>query len=189
MIASKLFAALCLVWLASELWLGWRRRSGDAARTQDRGTLRMLLITIYASIALAVWLSYRHWGRYPPELRAILFWIGIALMIGGMLFRWWAVRVLAGYFTVDVTIRPDHQLIRTGPYRWLRHPSYTGALATFYGFALALGDVLSFLAIVVPVTAVFLRRIRIEEGVLAEAFPEQYPAYARETKRLIPFLW
>lgn len=189
MIASKLFAALCLVWLASELWLGWRRRSGDAARTQDRGTLRLLLITIYACVALAVWLSYRHWARYPPDLRAILFWIGIVLMIGGMLFRGWAVRVLADYFTVDVTIRPDHQLIRQGPYRWLRHPSYTGALATFYGFALALGNAWSLAAIVLPVTAAFLWRIRIEERALAEAFPAQYAQYSRETRRLIPYVW
>lgn len=189
MIASKLFAALCLVWLASELWLGWRRRSTDAARTRDRGTLRMLLITIYACIALAVWLSYQGWTRYPPAPRTNLFWIGVVLMIAGMLFRGWAVRVLADYFTVDVTIRSDHRLIREGPYRWLRHPSYTGSLATFYGFALALGNVLSLLVIVVPVTAAFLRRIRIEEGVLADAFPDQYAAYARQTKRLIPFLW
>ncbi|HJR72762.1 MAG TPA: isoprenylcysteine carboxylmethyltransferase family protein [Luteimonas sp.] len=189
MIASRLFIALCLVWLVSELWLGWRRRSGDAARTRDRGTLRMLLITIYACIALAVWLSYQGWTRFPPALRTGLFSIGIVLMIAGMLFRAWAVRALADYFTVDVTIRPDHQLIRKGPYRWLRHPSYTGALATFYGFALALGNVLSLLVIVLPVTAAFLRRIRIEEGVLADAFPEQYPAYARETKRLVPFIW
>ena len=189
MIASKLFSAICLVWLASELWLGWRRRSGDAARTRDSGTLRLLLVTIYVCVALAAWLSYHGWARFPPEHRAILFRAGIALMIAGMLFRWWAVRVLADYFTVDVTIRSDHRLIRQGPYRWLRHPSYTGSLATFYGFGLALGDTVSLLVIVLPVTAAFLWRIRIEERVLADAFPDQYPAYAGETKRLIPFVW
>lgn len=189
MIASRLFFALCMIWLASELWLGWRCRSADASRSRDRGTLRLLLITIYASIALAAWLSYRGWLRFPPELRIALFWAGCALMVAGMLFRWWAVRVLADYFTVDVTIRPDHRLIRKGPYRWLRHPSYTGSLATFYGFALALGDVASLLAIALPVTAAFLWRMRIEERVLADAFPGQYPAYVRETKRLIPFVW
>jgi len=189
MIAGRLFFALCLVWLASELWLGWRRRSTDASRSRDRGTLRLLLVTVYASVALAAWLSYRGWLRYPPEWRFALFWTGIAMMVAGMLFRWWAVRVLAAYFTVDVTIRPGHRLIRSGPYRRLRHPSYTGSLATFYGFALALGDAGSLLAIALPVTAAFLWRIRIEERVLAEAFPDQYPAYARETQRLIPFVW
>lgn len=189
MIATRLFSALCLIWIASELWLGWRRRSADTARTRDSGTLRLLLITIYACVAAAVWLSYSGLARFPAELRVPLFWIGIGMMIGGMLFRWWSVRVLANYFTVDVTIRPDHQLIRNGPYRWLRHPSYTGALATFYGFALALGNVGSLLVIVLPVTAAFLWRIRIEERVLSEAFPAQYADYSRETKRLLPYLW
>ncbi len=187
--ASELFLALCLIWLASELWLGWRRRSSDAARTRDRGTLRLLLVTIYCCIALAAWFSFSGRLRFPAGARETLFWVGLGLMIFGMLFRWWAVRVLANYFTVDVTIRPDHQLIRSGPYRWLRHPSYTGSLMTFYGFALALGNFGSLLIVIVPVTAAFLWRIRIEERVLSEAFPAQYAAYARETKRLLPLLW
>ena len=189
MTATGLFSALCLAWIASELWLGWCRRSADAARTRDRGTLRLLLITIYACVAVAVWLSYSGLARFPAELRVPLFRIGIVMMAAGMLLRGWAVRVLAHYFTVDVTIRPDHQLIRSGPYRWLRHPSYTGSLMTFYGFALALGDFGSLLVIALPVTAAFLWRIRIEERVLSEAFPAQYAAYARETKRLIPYVW
>lgn len=189
MIAPRLFSALCLAWIASELWLGWRRRSADAARTRDSGTLRLLLITIYACVAVAVWFSYSGLTRFTAELRVPLFWIGTVMMAAGVLFRWWAVRVLAHYFTVDVAIRPDHELIRSGPYRWLRHPSYTGSLMTFYGFALALGNVGSLLVVVLPVTAAFLWRIRIEERVLSEAFPAQYAEYARQTKRLLPYLW
>lgn len=189
MIAPRLFSALCVVWIASELWLGWRRRSADAARTHDAGTLRLLLVTIYVCIAAAVWLSYSGLARFPAELRAPLFWIGIAMMVAGLLLRAWAVRVLAGYFTVDVTIRPGHRLIRNGPYRRLRHPSYTGSLMTFYGFALTLGNSGSLLVVVLPVTTAFLWRIRIEERVLSKAFPAQYADYVRETKRLIPYIW
>jgi protein-S-isoprenylcysteine O-methyltransferase len=183
------FYLLCAVWLASELWLGWRRNSGDVARTRDAGTLRMLHVTIYACIAIAVWLSMRDTAPFHGHIRLLLAWIGMALMLAGLLFRWWAIRVLAQYFTVDVAIRPDHQLVRSGPYRGLRHPSYTGALLTFYGFALALGNAWSLLVVMVPVTLVFLWRIRIEERVLHEAFPGQYAAYARETKRLVPLVW
>ena len=186
---DKLFPALCLVWAASEFWIGWRRRSDDAARTRDAGTLRLLLVTIYASIALAVWFGSLGMARFPQPWRVSLSWLGIAMMLIGLPFRWWAIHVLSRYFTVDVSIRPDHELIRSGPYRWLRHPSYTGALLTFYGFALGFGSWLSLLTIVVPVTLAFLWRIRIEEGVLSAAFPEQYPRYAHETRRLVPFLW
>ena len=90
---------------------------------------------------------------------------------------------------VDVTIGEDHQIVRSGPYRWLRHPSYTGALATFLGFALCQGDGISLLIILIPVFAVFLRRIHIEEAALAQAFPIEYPAYARQTRRLLPGIW
>src|SRR3546814_7056360 len=100
--------------------------------------------------------------------------------------RWWSSRVLARHFTVDVTIHPDHELVRRGPYRLLRHPSYTGLLVTFLGFALCLGNWLS-LAAMLPVVLAFLWRIQVEERVLREAFPKRYAAYARETKRLVPY--
>lgn len=184
-----LFIALCIVWFASELWLGHRRRSDDPARSKDAGTLRLLLVTIYLSVALAAWLAMRGQAPFPPPSRLPLFWTGLSLMATGMVLRTWSIRVLARFFTVDVTIRPDHKLVSDGPYRALRNPSYTGSLMTFYGFALALGDSWSLLIIVVAVTAAFPWRIRIEERVLARAFPDQYPAYARATSRLIPHVW
>lgn len=186
-LAGKLFVALTTIWAASELWLGWSRRSGDRSRSHDSGTLRMLLVTIYLCIGIAVWLASRAEGHFGAA-RLPLFWTGLLLMAAGMLLRFWSIRVLANFFTVDVTIREGHELIRHGPYRLLRHPSYTGALMTFLGFGLALGNLWSLLVVMVLVTA-FLWRMRIEERVLADAFPNQYPEYARQTKQLIPFIW
>lgn len=185
---DKLFPALCLAWVASEIWIGWRRRSDDTARTRDAGTLRLLLVTIYASVALAAWFGGLGVARFPLHLRAATWWLGIGMMLVGMPFRWWAIHVLSRYFTVDVSIRPDHELVSTGPYRWLRHPSYTGSLLTFVGFASCLGNWLS-LAAMVPVALAFLWRIQVEERVLSAAFPDRYGAYASETKRLIPYVW
>ena len=187
---GKLFAALVLIWALSELWLGWKRRSEDRSRTRDRGTLRLLLVTVYVCIGMAVWLSYRAEGHIGNAgIRQPLFWAGLVLMTSGLVLRFWAIRVLARFFTIDVNIQPGHELIRRGPYRLLRHPSYTGSLMTFLGFGLALGSVWSLLVVMAPVTAAFLWRMRIEERVLADAFPAQYPEYARQTKRLIPFIW
>lgn len=187
--AQHVFTALTAIWAVSEVWLGLRKRSADASRSRDHGTLRLLLFTIYACIFVAIWLSHAGVWRFPASIARPLLWLGLTMMAFGLVFRWWSIRVLAQYFTVDVNVRDDHELIRKGPYRWLRHPSYTGALMTFYGFALALGNVASLLAILLPVTLAFLWRMRIEERVLAEAFPTAYPQYIRETKRLIPFLW
>ena len=187
---GQLFGALTLVWASSELWVGWTRRSLDRSRMRDRGTLRLLLGTVYLCIGLAVWLSYQTAGRIGnDDLRIPLFWAGLALMAGGLALRFWAIRVLARFFTVDVNIQEGHELIRSGPYRLLRHPSYTGSLMTFLGFGLALGNVWSLLVLLAPVIFAFVWRMRVEERVLAEAFPMQYPDYARQTKRLIPFVW
>ena len=182
-----LFYALCAVWFASELLID-RRRSIASARRRDGGTLRLLHATVAASVAAGVALAWFGVARFAPKL-AWLPWTGLVLMAAGLLLRAWAIRVLARQFTVDVSVRPDHELVRRGPYRLVRHPSYTGALLTFLGFALALGSWASLAAVMVPVVLAFLRRIRIEERVLAEAFPEAYPAYARTTWRLVPYVW
>ena len=186
---AHVFAALCIVWPLSEFWIGARHRSGKRNEVRDQGTLRLLIITIYICVGCAVWLSYRGAWEMPFAWQRPLLIAGCTLMTTGMLLRWWSVRTLAQFFTIVVSIREGHRLIRSGPYRLLRHPSYTGALMTFWGFGLALGDWSSLLVAALPVTAAFLWRIRIEERVLADAFPEDYPAYARETRRLIPYLW
>ena len=184
---DQLFAALCVVWGVSQLWIG-RRRSGDPTRTRDRGTLRLLMVVISVSLVLSVRLAQHDDGRLAAS-DARLLWTGMALMVAGLVLRWWAVHTLAQFFTVDIAIQPGQELIRRGPYRWLRHPSYTGALLTVFGFGIALGQLAAALVAIVPITAAFLWRIRVEERMLADAFPDAYPAYARETKRLIPFVW
>jgi protein-S-isoprenylcysteine O-methyltransferase len=187
MTSTQLFILLCGVWAVSQLWIG-RRRSGDAARVRDRGTLNLLIVVIFAALAAGSWLALRDDGqvatRNVPLLRS-----GMGLMVAGLLLRWWSVRTLARFFTVDIAIQPGQELIRRGPYRVLRHPSYTGALLTVLGFGIALGQPLAALVVIAPITAAFLWRIRIEEQMLAEAFPDAYPDYARDTKRLIPFVW
>lgn len=189
MTLDHLFLALCIVWPLSEFWIGARHRSGKRNEVRDQGTLRLLLLTIWFCIALAVWLAYCHPWTMPDAWQRPLLIAGCALMLLGMPLRWWSVRTLAQFFTIDVAIREGHRIIRSGPYCLLRHPSYTGALMTFWGFGLALGHWSSLLVVIVPITAAFLWRIRIEERVLADAFPADYPAYARETKRLIPYVW
>ncbi|USJ02349.1 phosphatidylethanolamine N-methyltransferase family protein [Xanthomonas prunicola] len=188
MSASSLFLALNLVWGGYELLLSRRRRASDGG-AHDHGTLQHLWRVLSAAVAVAVVLAYSGLAHWPQDWGASLQWAGCALIGTGLALRVWAIQVLARWFTVDVTIQHDHQLVRSGPYRWLRHPSYTGALMAFYGLALGMGDGLSVAAIVVPVTWVFLRRIRIEEAALRRAFPIAYPAYAAQSRRLLPLVW
>lgn len=188
MAPAVVFYALAATWIFSELLIG-RRRAADKGKAHDRGTLKLLHLAIYASVGVGVWMAVRGISPFPQALRGPLSWTGCTMMALGIAFRWWAVRVLAEHFTVDVDIRPGHRLVRRGPYRWLRHPSYTGALLTFHGFALALGSVVALLLIVVVVTGAFLWRIHVEEGALKAAFGPAYDDYARETWRLLPWVW
>lgn len=187
MTSARLFALLCVAWALSELWIG-RRRSGDPARTRDRGTLRLLVVVIAASLAAAAWLALRDDGQLAArDPRAL--WPGMAAMLAGLLLRGWSVRTLAEFFTVDIAVREDQALVRRGPYRVLRHPSYTGALLTVAGFGLATGQWAAGIVAFVPILAAFLWRIRVEEAMLARAFADTWPAYAAATWRLLPFVW
>ncbi|MCW0376186.1 methyltransferase family protein [Xanthomonas sacchari] len=183
-----LFMLLGLGWGAYETLLSRRRRAADGG-ARDQGTLRLLWRVLYAAVALGALLSLLGVWRYAPHLREPLRWLACALLAGGLALRLWSIRVLARWFTVDVTIQEGHRLVRHGPYRYLRHPSYTGALLAFYGLALGMGNVLSLLVIVLPVTWAFLRRIRVEEAMLTQAFPEEYPDYAAHSWRLLPWVW
>jgi len=182
------FWIACASWWAMEMFLSHRLRSQDDP-TRDAGTLRLLWTVLYAAIAVAVVLAMQGIGRWPPGARVPLLWAGTALVVAGLGFRLWAIRVLGRQFTVDVGIQPGHQLITAGPYRWLRHPSYTGALACFYGLGVGLGSWASLAVIGVAVTAAFARRMQVEEAVLASAFGADWQAHARRTWRVFPGLW
>jgi protein-S-isoprenylcysteine O-methyltransferase len=116
-------------------------------------------------------------------------WIGLLLFVTGILLRWYSIIHLGRFFTVDVAISAEHRVIDSGPYRFVRHPSYTGALIAFIGVGLYVRNWISLLLLILPITAAFLWRIRIEEQALIAGLGEDYRRYAARTKRLIPFLY
>jgi protein-S-isoprenylcysteine O-methyltransferase Ste14 len=103
--------------------------------------------------------------------------------------RWWAIVVLGRFFTVDVTIARDHQLVDAGPFRVVRHPSYAGVLFAFIGFALAVANWAAMLVILVPIFAAFVHRMNVEERALTAALGDRYVGYMQRTKRLVPFVY
>ncbi len=187
-IAASIFHCLGLAWFGYEFLISHRRRANDGG-AHDQGTLRLLWRVLYVAIAVAVAASFVTALRFAPALHAPLLWIGSALIACGLALRWWAIHVLARWFTVDVTIHADHQLIRSGPYRWLRHPSYSGALLAFYGLGVGLGSPVSLLVLLLAPTWAFARRIRVEEQALLGAFGAQYRDYAAHSWRLLPGVW
>jgi protein-S-isoprenylcysteine O-methyltransferase len=123
------------------------------------------------------------------QLLARLAPIGLALFVFGMALRWYSIIYLGRFFTVNVAVAADHHLVASGPYRWVRHPSYSGLVLIFLGLGVSDGNWLSLLLVLLPPLLVLQRRIRIEEAVLRGALGEVYVRYCARTRRLIPFVY
>lgn len=175
--------------LVTELPHVARKRSSAARdRRADRSSLRLLWIAIVAGIA----------GAYLARARAVgpawtvdasLVTIALSTCALGFAVRTWAVVTLGRFFTVDVAIREGHALVTTGPFRFVRHPSYTGLVLLFVGWSLTFGQALSVAALLVPTFLALAYRIHVEEIALTRAFGASYDAYRARTKRLVPFAY
>ena len=176
------------VWGLSEFGLSLLKRSKAGATSKDRNSLTWIWVVNLGSIALGVWLAY-HLPAWKFPWRAAIYLPGCLLFAAGLLLRWHAIFYLGRFFTVNVAIAADHRVIQTGPYRWIRHPSYTGGLTMMLGLCLCIGNLASLLVIAVPCVAVTLWRIRLEEAALARALGAEYTAYMRKTRRLIPWIY
>lgn len=172
----------------SELGLALFKRSGKSTDSKDRGSLGMLWAVIGASIFLAIYGSYA-WPQFNFGFSGAAYAFGALLFILGIALRWWSIIHLDRFFTVNVAIAKDHRVVSDGPYHYVRHPSYTGALMAFFGLGLLVHNWLSALVLIVPITCMFLWRIKIEERALSTALGEAYTDYMAHTKRLAPFLY
>ena len=121
-------------------------------------------------------------GYKAFALGAFLFW-------GGVILRMFAIRTLGRFFTFQIGIRRDHHIVRDGPYRWLRHPSYTGLLLMQLGLSLMVASLTLTLWCVGGMTVFLALRIRQEEKMLARAFGREFEAYRSETWALVPFFF
>jgi protein-S-isoprenylcysteine O-methyltransferase len=172
--------------LADSLLLYVHRRI--AAATEDRGTKWIIVLALYFGIAAALAITR------VPGLRAYAnnWWtlgLGIAIVLAGVALRAWAILSLGPYFRREVMIEPGQRLVRSGPYRILRHPAYTGIFLIFSGFGLAFGSWVSAAVALLIVFAGTLPRIRVEERALAQAFDADYTDYANSTARVLPHVW
>jgi protein-S-isoprenylcysteine O-methyltransferase len=186
---NSLAWVLVLIYALSEVGLALKKRAKvEETRNVDRGSLTLLWIVIVASVTLAFEFVHAFPAADMGGVRTLRF-LGIAAFAAGLAIRWYSIVHLGRFFTVNVAIAADHRLIDTGPYRFVRHPSYTGALMAFLGLALCLGNWASLAVMLVPIFLVFLRRMQVEEGALLQAFGEQYRDYMHRTKRLIPAVY
>lgn len=183
-----LFSISMAAWFITEiLYKNMLKSSKEDKKDKDKSTLNILWMAIPFSIAASVSTSYM--TRFPITEDTWILFVGEAFILIGIIFRFIIIRSLGKYFTVDVTIRENHQIKKEGFYKYLRHPSYAFSLLTSLGLGLYLNNWLSLLLAFLPPFFAFLYRIRIEEQALVEQFGEEYIQYCKTTKKLIPLIY
>jgi protein-S-isoprenylcysteine O-methyltransferase len=185
--ALPLSAILGLAYGFSEIGLGLLKRSRDDSVDADDSTLRTLWITIVLSVTAGIVASLRLPGAAIAS--PVLVWAGLAVFALGLLLRWYSIVYLGRFFTVNVAIHSSHEVIDTGPYARVRHPSYSGALVAFLGLSLCMANWVSLVVVVLPIFWAFTLRMTTEETALSSALGAPYINYMRRTKRLAPFIY
>lgn len=183
-----LWLLLCLLWLAAEFKLARTAQPEYPPADCEQQSQRLLWFTAVAGLALALLFKSLAWASIPIPylLRQIL---ALALFATGLNLRYQAIDQLGAFFTTNVQIRHDHQLILTGPYRRLRHPAYTGLLLAFIAIGLAMGDALALVVLTLPLLFALKWRVEIEEAMLCRKFGDVYRDYCKTTWRLLPWLF
>lgn len=183
-ICGMLWAGFLLVWL---IWAFKTKRTQVRERASSRLSYSILTVA-------AFYLMFS--GDVPREyLRARLFepnvWtnaIGIAITAVGIAFAFWARAYLGGNWSSAVTVKVGHELVRTGPYRFVCHPIYTGMILAFCGTAIARHQVRGVIAVVLTYIG-FKIKSKIEERTMTNTFGAQYDEYSRVTGAIVPRLW
>jgi protein-S-isoprenylcysteine O-methyltransferase Ste14 len=180
--------------LVSEVLINISRRGDKTGSNVRKGKIsNALIMTVgFGSIVLGIIIGFTakfmniRWLFSPDYFISSL---GLVLIVIGEAMRWSAIRELKKYFTVDVRILDDHKLIRSGPFKYVRHPSYLGLLIAVLGLGATMVNWLSTIVILVPHVIVILLRINEEEKALEERFGSEYQQYRKQTKRLIPGIY
>ena len=187
-IDSLAFTAAYVFWLLPELISSFTKNAGRGARRNDRYSKFFVLGGISLGSLAGFGSAFAASQFAIPLDRPFIFTAGILLILAGAAFRWYAVRVLGKYFTLQVAIQSGQTVVESGPYRWIRHPSYSGSLVSLLGLGLVLSNWLSLVCVVVFPILGYSYRIWVEEMTLVDALGEPYRDYMKRTKRLIPFI-
>ena len=185
-----------LVFWAVYVWAflpEWRVMQGGregvkSADSKDSGSFKVILGGMWAALLLAFLLAFVKAWAFPQSWQLPLFVVGLLMLFFGSLLRRYCFRTLGEYFTGDVKARPNQPVIRSGPYRLVRHPSYTAGMIMFIGIGLALGNWVSFALLTIATIATYAYRVAVEERVLLATIGEPYGNYMKERKRFIPYI-
>lgn len=184
-LSRYLIPAFWLIWI-----VGWLLAAISVKRAQWQEPRATAIYNRFPVLLGTVMLVFPRWlppiltyrfvppGPEPPA-------IGTVLVLLGLLFAGWARVHLGGNWSGAVTVKHGHTLIRRGPYRYVRHPIYSGMLVALIGTALAVGAAYAFIATALILIG-FIVKLQLEEARMRDTFPTDYDDYSRHTARLVP---
>lgn len=185
-----------LVFWAVYVWAflpEWRivqggREGAKHADSKDSGSINVLLGGMWVALLIAYPLAFVKVWSFPKSWQVPFFVAGVLMIFLGSVLRRYCWRTLGEYFTGDVRARQDQPVISSGPYRLVRHPSYTAGMMMFIGMGLALGSWLSLALLTIATVATYGYRVAIEERALVKTIGEPYLQYMKGRKRFIPYV-
>ena len=180
-----LFSFVFIIFLIIELRIFRKQKFYAIGSEHDKGSLLFILISVFISIIIIFVLAYLGIGRLPTFVS----YIGIVFVILGFGLRQWSIITLGNFFTPVVVIQKNQKLVQNGPYKYIRHPSFTGLFLEIVGVGLFLSNWLAIIVILILLFSSLIYRISIEEKVLVKAFGKNYISYKNRTKKLIPFIY
>jgi len=187
-IAALVFYIMYLLLILSEVMGGVilprLHRRGTEITKKDKGSSQLISLGNFVSVVIVFSFALSGTAMWPSWV----YYPGILLMVLGIVLRQWSMAALGSFFSGTVGVQEGQKVVDTGPYRLVRHPSYTGGLLIFAGMGLALQSWGAILLIVLIFGLAFGYRIYVEEKVLVSEFGEEYVEYAKRTKRLIPYI-
>ncbi|EHJ52692.1 methyltransferase family protein [Streptococcus macacae] len=182
---TTILYGLLILWGLTEWFIKNRTKTNGSDNSQDKGTRYVIIISIVLSIAMLnnpfkITILLPEWGIY----------LGIILMLCGIILRVYAINYLGKAFTLNVQTTDEQELVRSGPYALVRNPAYSGTIISILGLAFVTLNVFSILLVLIVLSIGYAIRIHTEEQALQEHFGNAYHIYCQKVKyRLFPYIW
>ncbi len=179
------------VWIVvAAIWAAAAFRTKPALKKQSSATRLVEAACMFAALELLFnpnpWHGVLRLRIVPDE--PLYGWVSLLITVAGMVFTLWARFFLGRNWSATATVKENHELIRSGPYRIVRHPIYSGLALAFLGTAIGFGELRGFIGLPILIFG-WKYKANVEERLMTEQFGEQYRRYRREVKGMVPFVW
>jgi len=175
-----------LLFLISELFLMWAKRSKTKTTKSQADKKSLIVFWIAIPLSISIGFMQANYQVWTAQNKLIAY-VGLVIMLAGIIVRWLSIMQLKKDFTVDVAITDTHQLQTGGMYKKMRHPSYLGLLLVGVGLSIAMNSIVSFFVISLAFYFAILYRIKVEENILFTEFGKNYKEYMLKTSKMWPF--